>query len=94
MAMMRRLQAALRRRTSFPAQSGAGRWTEAQFLFETIGEDELVDPTLTPETLLYRLFHEQGVRLFPARPLQSSGAFAENFYGARRITRRAISLPA
>jgi len=31
-AMMRRLQAALRRRTSFPAQSGAGRWTEAQFL--------------------------------------------------------------
>jgi len=31
---------------------------------------------------------------FPARPLQSSGAFAENFYGARRITRRAISLPA
>jgi molecular chaperone Hsp33 len=46
-------------------------WTEAQFLFETIGEDELVDPTLTPETLLYRLFHEQGVRLFPAKSLRA-----------------------
>ncbi len=49
----------------------ADAWEEAQFLFETIGEDELVDPTLTPETLLYRLFHERGVRLFPARPLRA-----------------------
>jgi molecular chaperone Hsp33 len=49
----------------------AEAWTEAQFLFETIGEDELVDPRLTPETLLYRLFHEQGVRLFPAQPLRA-----------------------
>ena len=30
--MMRRLRAMLRRRTVFPAESGAGRWTEAQFL--------------------------------------------------------------
>jgi molecular chaperone Hsp33 len=49
----------------------AEAWTEAQFLFETVGEDELVDPTLSPETLLYRLFHERGVRLFPARPLRA-----------------------
>ena len=49
----------------------AEAWREAQFLFETIGEDELVDPTLTPETLLYRLFHEQGVRLFTAQPLKA-----------------------
>jgi molecular chaperone Hsp33 len=46
-------------------------WREAQFLFETVGEDELIDPSLSPETLLYRLFHEQGVRLFPARSLQA-----------------------
>jgi molecular chaperone Hsp33 len=46
-------------------------WREAQFLFETVGEDELIDPTLTPETLLYRLFHEQGVRLFTAQPLKA-----------------------
>ena len=49
----------------------AEAWTEAQFLFETVGEDELVDPTLTPETLLFRLFHERGVRLFTAQPLQA-----------------------
>jgi molecular chaperone Hsp33 len=49
----------------------AEAWTEAQFLFETVGEDELIDPRLTPETLLYRLFHERGVRLFPARPLRA-----------------------
>ncbi len=36
-----------------------------------MGEDELIDPTLTPETLLYRLFHEQGVRLFSAQPLKA-----------------------
>ncbi|MFI4933909.1 MAG: Hsp33 family molecular chaperone [Caulobacterales bacterium] len=44
-------------------------WREAQFLFETIGEDELIDPSLAPETLLYRLFHERGVRLFTAKRL-------------------------
>lgn len=44
-------------------------WERAQALFETLGEDELVDPALPPETLLYRLFHEDGVRLFPAKPL-------------------------
>jgi Protein of unknown function (DUF3293) len=30
--MMQRLQAALRRHTALPAESGAGRWIEAQFL--------------------------------------------------------------
>ena len=49
----------------------AEAWREAQFLFETIGEDELIDPSLSAETLLYRLFHEQGVRLFPAKPLKA-----------------------
>ncbi|MFI4973131.1 MAG: Hsp33 family molecular chaperone [Caulobacterales bacterium] len=49
----------------------AEAWIEAQFLFETVGEDELIDPRLAPETLLYRLFHEKGVRLFEARPLEA-----------------------
>ena len=44
-------------------------WDHCRVLFDTIGEDELVDPTVPPETLLYRLFHEDGVRLFPAKPL-------------------------
>ncbi|CAN5174739.1 Hsp33 family molecular chaperone [soil metagenome] len=46
-------------------------WDHVQALFETLGEDELVDPNLPPETLLYRLFHEDGVRLFPSTPLRA-----------------------
>jgi molecular chaperone Hsp33 len=44
-------------------------WVRAQLLFATLAEDELIDPTIAPETLLFRLFHEDGVRLFPAKPL-------------------------
>ncbi len=46
-------------------------WEREQMLFETLGEDELVDPNVPPETLLYRLFHEDGVRLFAAKPLRA-----------------------
>jgi len=44
-------------------------WTSAQALFETVGEDELIDPSLSSQTLLWRLFHEDGVRLFDAKAL-------------------------
>src|SRR6185369_9290341 len=37
-------------------------WTRTQALFETLGEDELVDADLSSNHLLYRLFHEDGVR--------------------------------
>jgi molecular chaperone Hsp33 len=46
-------------------------WERAEALFCTVGEDELLDPLVAPETLLYRLFHEDGVRLFPAKPLSA-----------------------
>ena len=46
-------------------------WERAQALFETLGEDELIDPVVPPEVLLYRLFHEDGVRLEQARPLKA-----------------------
>jgi molecular chaperone Hsp33 len=46
-------------------------WERAQALFETLGEDELIDPTVPPEVLLFRLFHEDGVRLEAARPLRA-----------------------
>ena len=46
-------------------------WVRAQALFETTGEDELIDPTLPTETLLWRLFNEDGVRLFEPRPLKA-----------------------
>ncbi|HEY3696143.1 Hsp33 family molecular chaperone [Phenylobacterium sp.] len=46
-------------------------WTRAQALFETLGEDELIDPLLPADRLLYRLFHEDGVRVFEAKPLKA-----------------------
>ena len=49
----------------------AESWTRAQALFETVGDDELIDPTVPAELLLYRLFHEDGVRLFEPKPLKA-----------------------
>ncbi|HEX8664442.1 MAG TPA: Hsp33 family molecular chaperone [Beijerinckiaceae bacterium] len=39
-------------------------WVEAKALVDTIEDHELVDPKLASERLLYRLFHERGVRVF------------------------------
>ena len=39
-------------------------WRRAMILLETATEQELLDPTLRPDDLLFRLFHEDGVRVF------------------------------
>jgi molecular chaperone Hsp33 len=39
-------------------------WSEAQALMQTIDDVELTDGSVEPERLLYRLFHEHGVRVF------------------------------
>jgi molecular chaperone Hsp33 len=39
-------------------------WREAVAYVDTIGDDELIDPDVPVERLLYRLFHERGVRVF------------------------------
>lgn len=39
-------------------------WAEATALLATVEASELLDPTVEPERLLYRLFHEHGVRVF------------------------------
>ena len=39
-------------------------WTEARSLVDTIDADELTDPQVGTERLLYRLFHERGVRVY------------------------------
>ncbi len=39
-------------------------WLELQALVGTVEPTELIDPTIEPERLLYRLFHEHGVRVF------------------------------
>ncbi len=44
-------------------------WTTARLLAETLTAEELVDPGLSPENLLFRLYHEHGVRVFEPQPL-------------------------
>lgn len=46
-------------------------WDRSQAFFETIGEDELLDPALSSNHLLYRLFHEDGVRVFGSKMLRA-----------------------
>ncbi len=41
-------------------------WVEGQSLIGTVEDVELIDPDLSGERLLYRLFHERGVRVFAA----------------------------
>ncbi len=41
-------------------------WIEALALVDTLQENELADPDLSAERLLYRLFHERGVRIYDA----------------------------
>jgi molecular chaperone Hsp33 len=45
-------------------------WSEAKALAGTVEDHELVDPTLSSERLLYRLFHERGVRVFTPEPVR------------------------
>jgi molecular chaperone Hsp33 len=44
-------------------------WRNAVILMSSCGDAELADPALAPDRLLYRLFHEPGVRVQPPRPL-------------------------
>jgi len=46
-------------------------WVEAQSLIGTVEDVELIDPELSGERLLFRLFHERGVRVFPNLPVQA-----------------------
>jgi molecular chaperone Hsp33 len=46
-------------------------WVEGQSLIATVEDIELIDPDLSGERLLYRLFHERGVRVFASLPLRA-----------------------
>jgi molecular chaperone Hsp33 len=53
-----------------PAEDDA--WVEAKALVDTIEDHELVDPAVSSERLLYRLFHERGVRVFGAQAVREA----------------------
>ncbi|WP_246562974.1 Hsp33 family molecular chaperone [Bradyrhizobium liaoningense] len=46
-------------------------WVEARSLIETIEDVELIDPELSGERLLFRLFNERGVRVFNPQILKA-----------------------
>lgn len=52
-------------------------WDNARHLFDTITNIELVDPDVSSGTLLYRLFHESGVRLEPPKALSDACTCSE-----------------
>jgi len=46
-------------------------WARAAAFVGTAKDDELLDPAISAETLLYRLFHEDGVRAFAPQPVRA-----------------------
>lgn len=47
-------------------------WERAAAFVSSTQDDELLDPTISVETLLYRLFHEDGVRVFARQPVRAA----------------------
>ncbi len=46
-------------------------WVEGRALVSTVEDVELIDPALSSERLVYRLFHEPGVRVFRANAVRA-----------------------
>ena len=44
-------------------------WQRANFLLDTVEELELIGPGVSPDRLLYRLFHEEVPRVFAVQPV-------------------------
>ncbi len=45
-------------------------WRRAQMLLDTAGADEILDPNVSADELLYRLYHEDGVRVYDPQPVR------------------------
>lgn len=52
-----------------PVGFHAADWEEASILVDTIEDHEVLDPQIGSDTLLFRLFHERGVRVFDKQAL-------------------------
>jgi molecular chaperone Hsp33 len=46
------------------------KWTHIKALFHTLSDDELLDNDLPVDRLLFRLFHEDGVRVFDKKDIK------------------------
>jgi molecular chaperone Hsp33 len=70
-------------------ESAEETWRRAIALMGSCSAAELTDPALSPEDLLYRLFHEEGVRVY--RPVELK---AECRCSRERVERVLAALPA
>ena len=61
-----------RARSAAPEPQDDDAWVEAQALIDTVEDHELTDPSIAAERLLYRLFHERGVRVFEPISLEEN----------------------
>lgn len=52
-----------------PSDEGDDPWRRTMMLMATGTDTEMLDPDLAPRRYLYRLFHEEGLRVTPPRPL-------------------------
>ena len=52
-----------------PSDEGDDPWRRTMMLMATGTDAEMLDPELAPRRYLYRLFHEEGLRVTPPRPL-------------------------
>lgn len=48
------------------------QWERAAAFVQSTQDDELLDPDISADRLLYRLFHEDGVRVFDPKPVTAS----------------------
>jgi molecular chaperone Hsp33 len=71
----------------------SNKWTEAKAHLATLADDELADPDVSSERLLFRLYHETGVRVFTPIAMEErctcsaeriEGMLRENFTAEER----------
>lgn len=61
------------------AQEEKDQWEHLKMLSATIKRQELLDPQLGLKDLLYRLYHEDGVRVFDEIPMQRNCKCSEDY---------------
>ena len=64
-------------------------WVRARLLLDTVEAHELLDPQLSAEQLLYRLYHKDGVTAYPATHLERYSSCSQD-----GITRMLARFPA
>ena len=56
--------------TDYVEHNADDAWGEVRALMATVTDAELTDPDVNAERLLYRLFHESGVRVYPSNEVR------------------------